>query len=76
MKNLARITLASSILFVISGCQTIQGYLPDTSQKTFTAPSFYGKELPSGFVSEAHGKNADNGHRFRGYHIGKRHWDF
>ncbi len=81
-KQMKKLTgmIAVVLLPTLTGCQNLQSLnLPslkvDTTQKTFTAPSFYGKELPSEFLTR-HNPGYDSGHHFRGYHFGKRHWDF
>ena len=74
MKILMRSCLAAGLLFTLAGCQNIQGFKPDTSQKTFKAFSYHGKEIPQGFVSKKHGLYIDNGQKFRGYDFGRRHW--
>jgi len=60
----------------LAGCQNLPAIKPAENQKTFTAPSYYGKELPSAFFANHYRLNTDNGHSLRGYRFGKRHWEF
>lgn len=75
MKTLMHTCLAAGLLFILTGCQNIQGFKPGTAE-TFNAFSYHGKEIPQGFVSKKNELHKDNGHRFRGYPFGQRHWNF
>jgi|GEM_PF-4078351 len=69
MKQAATICLTITALFALSGCATI-----DNGRNPFTAPSFAGKELPPESLTIQ--SKTDNGHKHRGFNLGKRHWDF
>jgi len=70
-----RVAIAASVVTILSGCQSIHSLQAPGNQAVFTAPSYHGKELPSGFFKRAYSPAEDSGHQLRGYDtIGKRHW--
>lgn len=75
MKKIQLIAVVMSVA-ALAGCQNLPPVKPAENQKTFTAPTYYGKELPSAFFANHYRLNADNGHSLRGYRFGKRHWTF
>jgi len=77
MKRITVSTFAAVSLIALSGCQSLNFDFSSKSRgDVFKAPSYLGKELPSGFFSRDHDHSEDSGLALRGFDIGRRHWSF
>lgn len=78
MQRLTLCLFAGTLLTTLSGCSNLQENSSDSNLfdkvPAHTPGSYRGKEIPSQFFTAY--KKVDNGHDFRGYYFGKRHWSF
>jgi len=75
MRKIAFTVIASALL-AVTGCSNFPVLSSADRGDVFVAPSYYGKEIPNGFIYNHLRVEQSNGHEFRGYHFGKRHWYF
>ncbi len=77
MKKITIFAVVATSLVVLSGCQSFSPAKHSQNQGTFTAPTYYGRELPGPFIANRKKVNQEDTHNLRGFrNFGRRHWQF